>query len=158
VAAWKAIEIIFRSVLHFQTHPKKFINWPLDSSTAQCMYTVTPSRLVSQYKFSSLSRTVSSLLAYSMSLKVYTVLIMDYNDVNVSKYNADSRNCSSRKWDIKPVINRQVKFPEYLKNKCFVKTYQCNSGPRATCLSQWCHQDLVISSKGRILNSYKHFK
>jgi len=40
-----------------------------------------------------------------MPLNDYTVLIMDYDAINVSKYNADSRNCSSLKWDIKPVIN-----------------------------------------------------
>jgi hypothetical protein len=110
----ETVETMFQSVLQFPPYPKKVLNWSLDSSTAQCTHTVTSSSLVNSSLFSEL---LSWLLGYSVPLKGYTVLIMDYNDINVRKYNADNRNCSSLEWDIKPVINGWIKFAGCLKNK-----------------------------------------
>ena len=61
----ETVEIMFQSVLHFSPYPKKkkSLNWPLDSSTAQCMHTVTASNLVN----SALSpELLNSLLGYSI--------------------------------------------------------------------------------------------
>jgi len=67
---------------------KKVLKWPLHSSTAECMHTVTSSSLINSALFPEL---LNSRLGYSMPLQGYNILIMDYNDINVTKYNADNR-------------------------------------------------------------------